>query len=147
MASFRINSSNNFYLLVGAAGRAHPDSNDYWDGNWLDSNIEINAGAFRGAYGACLRGDEFQAFRDKLVPLYTALSGEAEFSSMENWLAIKIKGDGLGHFEAECKARDTFGSDSRLEFTLSFDQTQLPEIIKGIDSILEKFPVRGRSDV
>ena len=113
----------------------------------MDSNVEINAGAFQGAYIACLRCEEFLAFRNSLIQLYSKLSGEADFKSMEDWLNVKIIGDGLGHFEAKCKARDTLGSDSRLEFSLLLDQTQMPEIIRGLENILEKFPVKGSSDV
>ena len=113
----------------------------------MDSNVEINAGAFQGAYTACLRCDEFLAFRNSLVQLYSTLSGEAGFRSMEDWLTVKITGDGLGHFEVECKARDTFGFDSRLEFSLFLDQTQMPEIIRGLDNILEQFPLKGNPDV
>jgi hypothetical protein len=59
---------------------------------------------------------------------------------------MKIQGDGLGHFEAECQAMDQAGVGNSLEFRLSFDQTDIPAILKGLDRVKEAFPVRGNPD-
>jgi hypothetical protein len=59
---------------------------------------------------------------------------------------MKIQGDGLGHFEAECHAMDQAGVGNRLEFRLSFDQTDIPGILKGLDRVNEAFPARGSPD-
>jgi hypothetical protein len=59
-------------------------------------------------------------------------------------LAIEIKGDGKGHFHAACVAVDQAGIGNRLTFGLDFDQTELPEILGGVDAICAAFPVVGK---
>jgi hypothetical protein len=86
----------------------------------------VRAGAFRASLEANLRTHEFLSFRDALRPLYENLRGEASFSSLEHWLAIKVIGDGIGHFKAECDVCDQPGMGNKLQFDLAFDQTELP---------------------
>jgi hypothetical protein len=58
-------------------------------------------------------------------------------------LGIEVKGDVMGHFTAECEAIDQAGIGNRLSFTLSFDQTDIPAILRGLGSVVEEFPVLG----
>lgn len=62
---------------------------------------------------------------------------------MEEWLSIDIAGDGKGHFRADCVAVDMPGTGNRLTFEIEFDQTDLPEILGGLDAISRAFPVVG----
>jgi hypothetical protein len=62
---------------------------------------------------------------------------------MEEQLTIDLKGDSLGHYVASCIAIDRAGIGNRLFFDLEFDQSDIPEIIKGIDSVIREFPVVG----
>lgn len=139
---FRIGSSVSHHLTVTPLYRPHENSQDYWDGNWLESKIDIRVGGFSGHLRASLRADEFQRFKDQLAKLYTELKGTAKFTALEHWLTIQVKGDGLGHFEAECQAMDGAGTGNLLEFRLAFDQTDIPAIVKGLELILRAFPVR-----
>src|SRR5690349_6163467 len=116
---------------------------DYWDGNWVDSSIEIRAGGFSGRFGASLRTEEFESFRVHLAKLYTFETSTAEFTTMEEQLRIHVNGDKLGHYTAECSAMDQAGIGNRLSFELEFDQTDIPSILAGLDSIIESFPVIG----
>jgi hypothetical protein len=142
-AELLIGSLESEFLRMRPKMRLHPNSNDYWDGNWLNTEIELAAGAFRGRYFACLRVDELIRFRDQLTVLYDTLDGHAEFQSIESWLAIRVKGDGLGHFVVDVEARDDAGTGNRLNFSLSFDQTRIPEIIDRLHRITERFPSVG----
>ena len=92
---------------------------------------------------AALRAEEFVGFRSQLEPLCGNLLGTASFASMEEWLSIAVSGDGLGHFKAECWARDEAGIGNCLTFQLAFDQTEVPSIILGLRAIEEAFPVLG----
>jgi len=141
-----IGSRESEFLCVRPTERAHPAADDYWDGNWLNADIEISAGAFRGRYVACLRVDELVRFRDQLAALYETLDGRAEFDSMEEWLQIAVKGDGLGHFEVDCQARDAAGVGNTLKFSLYVDQTQIPAILDGLHQAIERFPLIGDRD-
>ena len=149
--AFRIGHSNRAHVIVSASHapvaspsrRERPRVIDYWDDNWVEVDIEIAAGAFRGAFPATVRTDEVLRFRDQLRPLYEKLTGRAVFDPMEPWLRIEVEGDGKGHFHASCKADDQPGIGNKLAFTVDFDQTELPAILKGLDAICEAFPVVG----
>ena len=52
------------YLSLRVRRRSNPESQDYWDGNWLNARVEVSVGGFRGAYRANLRAEEFLVFRD-----------------------------------------------------------------------------------
>src|ERR1700732_4876837 len=62
-ASLIIGSTASQWLRVTLLRRAHPECADYWDGNWVDSSVDVSVGAFAGKYIACLRTDEFKTFR------------------------------------------------------------------------------------
>ena len=146
--SFRIGGEEREFLLVQAISRERPQSLDFWDGNWLDARVHVSAGAFAGGYRASLRSDEFAHFLSGLRLIYTSLGTEipsyvAEFAAMEDQLSIVVRGDGLGNFVAHCIAIDELGTGNRLEFDLAFDQTYIPAILTGLESVLEAFPVLG----
>ena len=143
---FRIGSGATEHVTVTPLYRPHDQCADFWDGNWVESQVEIRVGGFTGRFRASLRANEFSQFKEELARLYSELKGTAIFSSMEHWLTITVRSDGLGHFEAECRAMDQAGIGNRLEFLLSFDQTEIPQILKGLDRVQEVFPVRGRPD-
>ncbi len=118
--------------------------NDYWDGNWVYATVTIAVRAFRGGFEAQLRAEEFVGFRAQLRSLQENLGGGAKFETTEGWLAVNIQGDGKGHFHAACAAVDQPGIGNRLTFGLDFDQTELPEIQRGLDAICAAFPVLGK---
>lgn len=146
MTGFRVGGNDSEYLHVKIAGRSHI-AQDYWDGNWVNADIEIDAGGFRGRYGACLRAEELQSFREAVARLYSFDAKEAKFETMEGQLGINIAGNSLGHFTAECEAVDQAGVGNRLSFSLSFDQTEIPAILKGLDAIVREYPVIGKPDI
>ena len=139
---FSIDGHESGRLNVQVYMRSHI-ATDYWDGNWVDSSIKIFAGGFSGSFGASLRTEEFKSFRDQLAKLYSRQSSTAEFTTMEEQLRIHVNGDELGHYTAECSAVDRAGIGNRLSFELQFDQTDIPSILAGLDSIIESFPVIG----
>jgi hypothetical protein len=142
-AIFQIGRDASNHLRVTVLRRCDPDCKDYDDGNWVDARVEIVAGGFRGGYRAYLRAEEFSRFRNELSELYSSLKGEACFESMEDWLNVKVDGDGLGHMTAECKAMDEAGVGNTLRFGLTFDQSDIPELLQSLNEIVGKFPVIG----
>ena len=143
--SVTIGLSDSEYLIIHVMNRECPQSSDYWDGNWVKSTIKVSAGGFTGKVKASLRAEEFVSFMDDLSMLYEKLSGQAIFKTMEQWLSITVVGDGLGHFEAQCKLSDNApaGGGNTLYFTINFDQTFIPGIIGGLKRIVKAFPVIG----
>ena len=142
----RIGSTEVSYLKVTPKQRLYDEREDFWDGNWVESAIELRAGGFQGRFSASLRAEDFTELRRQLAELHTHLEGEAKFSSMEGWLTIILRGDGLGHFEALCEAIDEPGVGNRLHFRLEFDQTEIPRMLKELEDIGRAFPVRGEPD-
>ena len=141
-----IGSLRSEHLLVQPTRLEFPDTDDYWDGNWVYADVAVVAGAFRGSYEPLLRTDEFARFRDDLQVLHDNLKGAATFETMEHWLAINIEGDGRGHFTAKCEARDQPGMGNLLTFELAFDQTDLPVLLGDLDELTRAFPVRRKPE-
>jgi hypothetical protein len=113
------------------------------DREWLHCQVELRVGAFSAAYQTNVRAVEFKQFREELAPVYESLIGRAEFQPLEQGVCLAIVGDGLGHFVATCKARDDPAFGSSLRFELRFDQTYLPEILRGLTRIEEQFCTTG----
>jgi len=140
---FILGKENSDYLQILVDNYAYPDSNDFWDGNWINVRIVIRVGAFNGSYKAQLRNVDFLDFNNELKNLYQNLDGFANFHCLEDYLQIKIKGDSLGHFSADCIATDNPGIyGNKLEFTLEFDQTEIHSMTKMIDDLLNEFPIK-----
>lgn len=141
---FTIGKRSSDFLAVQVQRRSHPQATDFWDGNWLAARVEVGAGRFHGTFGADFRTTEFREFEAALSRLHRLLEGDAAFETMEQQVKILVRGDGLGHFEARCTVLDEPGIGNRLEFVLSFDQTEIPEIVRGLSSVSEAFPTRGQ---
>lgn len=123
--------------------RSHAGATDYWDGHWVDTEISVRAGAFRGTWVACLRTEEFRGFRRDLERLHTELKGSGRFRSMEEWVDLRIEGDGRGHFDVHAVVLDRAGDGNRLEFEFTIDQTEIRPIVKSLRAFEASFPVVG----
>ena len=119
---------------------------DYWDDNWLNVNITIQAGGFSGNAEANIITSELERFLAELKPLYETLSGTAVFKTLEEQLDLQLIGDGKGHIELNGIVADQAGIGNRLHFTLHFDQTQLRVSICELEKVLKQFPVRITAD-
>ena len=131
------------FLQVRIIRRGAPDATDYWDGNWLVGGVSLKVGGFSGNFEADFRTTDFARFESALGALYRTLTGQAELKTDEEQLGITVIGDGHGHFEARCVARDEAGIGNLLDFTLQFDQTEIPAILTQLEHIASQFPIRG----
>lgn len=113
-----------------------------WDKNWIEAQIIVEAGGFKGDYTGEFMIQDFVRFREELKELYTNLDSSAKFRGYENYLEIDIKGHGAGYFNATCIAVDQSGYQfgPELKFELGFDQTYIPGYIKQLDGIISRFP-------
>ncbi len=139
---FILGKESSEYLQILVYNFTYPNSTDISDGNWLNTRIKIKVGGFTADYEALLSNVDFFYFKNDLEKLYTQLDGTAKFSCIEEYLQIKIKGDGLGHFTADCIAVDKPGYGHELKFRIEFDQTEIQSMINKIDNLLSKFPIK-----
>jgi hypothetical protein len=147
MISLRIGQRELEYLKLSVEKPLLPaylegDSFDYWDHNWIHVTVEVRAGAFFGRYETQLHRSELEYFHRKLPKLYSFEIHEMKFSAMEGQLGMHVTGDRRGNFEARSAARDR-SDGNLLDFTLGFDQTQIPRMIHELDAILAAYPLRG----
>lgn len=130
------------YLMFTILGRQYPNSMDPDDGNWLNTDIQIVSGPFSGEVRALLRTDEFMNFKSRMEILHKTLKGVAEYRSLEEWVIMTIKGDGLGHFFTEGYVRGKPGGANKICFSFEFDQTIMPKIMNNLNKLIEEYPIR-----
>lgn len=121
----------------------YQDSAHDWDKNWIKTLVTIKGGAFSGKFKADFMTVDFEKFKQELMRLYDDLKGSTSFYGLENYLELKIKGDGNGHFNVDITACDQPGIGGKLNFSLAFDQTQIKELVRQLDKITKHFPITG----
>ena len=140
---FEISESGNIVRIEPMGFRKYESDID-WHENWIKTKIFVKGGSFSGEYIADIRPVDFVQFKKSLNVLYDNLSGAAEFNDVEEYLTLKIKGDGIGHFEMQVTACDKPGFEaSYLNFTMHFDQTYIKGLVNNLNKITEEFPVTG----
>jgi len=140
---FSFGQSERERIEIDVLGYERKPVGEYWDDNWLNVEIRVHAGGFRGKASAAIITSELEKFLSELKPLYEKLVGEAKFATMEEQLGLRLSGDGKGHIELHGEVADQAGIGNRLFFNLRFDQTQLKQSISDLELIVETFPVRS----
>jgi hypothetical protein len=130
-------------LRIALNGRTHPDADDYWDGNWLQASVTIQAGGFHGSVDGDLRTEELARFLEQLADVQKTLSGTAEFHTMEEWLSIRVTGNGRGHMTIRCVVWDAPGVGNTLECQLTADQTFTKKTVEELAAAVKAYPVAG----
>ena len=131
------------HLAIRPIGRAASESEDFWEGNWLATGIEVVAGAFRGRVEAALRPDDFSAFREQLEALRDGRLPQAVFQTPEGWLAIRVTAAAAGRLAARCEVTDDPGFGATLRFELEVAASDLPGWLGALDEIGRRFPLVG----
>jgi hypothetical protein len=141
-----IGASDGDHVLVRPTGRRHPGLFDYWDGNWVDCEIEMAAGGFRGAFRADLRSEELCGFLGELEMLADTLEGTASLSTMEGQIGLTLAGDPSGVVRVSGDAVDEAAPGNRLAFTFAIDAAGLRGICSSLEALLAVYPVIGAPD-
>jgi hypothetical protein len=102
--------------------------------NGFDHRVDLVGGPFRGSIKASAYLNPYERFCAELATLYETLTGAPELGGYEN-LNLSLKGDGLGHIQADVCAIADHVRDTKLTYQMTLDQTQLPEIIASIRRI------------
>jgi hypothetical protein len=141
-----IGDSGAQHVLIRPLSRSHPDLFDQRDGNWIDCELQIVVGGFRGDVRANLRSEEFQTFLEEVRGLIQTLEGTASFTTMEGQIVLYLSGDGQGHVQVSGEAIDAAATGNRLQFAFDVDQTNLEAVCQSLENLLTAFPVLDGSN-
>ena len=103
---------------------------------WIKGRVRIDVGAFKGEMEIDLCVSDMVRFQEQLTVVYENVKGVAEFTTIEDQLAIRIDVDMLGHVLASGYLRDDFVCGNKLHFNIRYDQTLLWHTIAEIDEAL-----------
>ena len=141
MWTVTIRGEQNKGLVLAVSGHLVPNPITDWDREWLACRAEAETGTFRGTVENSLQIQEFQRFKEQLRSLYGDLSGTAALETLERWIRVVMKGDGLGHIATHVEVVDGLVEGSSLEYWINLDQTYLPPLIRELEEICGAFPV------
>lgn len=142
MQTVEFGSQENERIAINVIGYERSASGEVWDDNWLSVEVAISVGAFHGKYQASFMTGELEELHEQLAKLLEALTGNAEFSTLEGQLSLALVGDGLGHIQIKGEARDEAGIGNRLSFSFAIDQTQLQSSVRALGTAIAAYPVR-----
>ena len=132
-------------VQIWVHNRQFPESDDYWDGNWI--NVTAHCGA-KGAdvwiSGSIIHLPEIKRWVNACENMHATLSGEANLECMEPWLSIKLVMRELGQISMEVSITpDLAAQEHRFEFDI--DQSYLPELVKECRRVIARHPIRNDS--
>ena len=142
MKSFCIGSSKHEFIIVKVINYERAVTGDYHDDNWLNVEVELKIGGFKGAFSASFLTEDFVNFYHEVQHLYEVLHGTAKFHTLEGQLSFALKGNGLGGIEVKGVAQDQIGVGNELVFGFLLDQTHLVALLKELIEINASFPIR-----
>ena len=128
-------------------GRALPESQDYYDGNWLRVTAHCGAsGASVWAQGAILMVTDIAGFGDQCVAMLAGDSKSAALDPLEPEVKVSLEAaDRLGHIRAQVEITpDHLAQAHRFDFEV--DQSYLPGIIQQCTAIVKEYAIRGQRD-
>ncbi len=142
-----IGDSNAQHVLIRPLFRSQPRLFDDRDGNWIDCELEIVAGCFRGSFRTDLRSEEFHTFLEELEGVRRTVDGTASFTAMEAQIVLALTGDGKGQVRVAGEAIDAVGAGNRLRFVFDIAQAHLAPICESLGHLMVAFPVTAAPDV
>lgn len=131
-------------LEINVLMREDSETTDYWDGNWLKSEIRIHVDGFDSVYETNLRVDDLQIFYEGLISLQNGSAKEAEFTTMEEGLYLHCRVEAAGTMNCKGKANNDTGNT--LSFRLQTDLAALDVFVNDLKTVLTLYPLIGDSD-
>lgn len=132
-------------LQIWVHGRQYPDTNDYWDGNWLKVTACCEAkGASVWTNGPIIHLSELQSWMISTKELSKTLKGEAKLLCMEQELFVTLKAESLGHIAMNVEITPSINEQEH-RFSFELDQSYLPSLVSQCDEVLKNYQIRGDS--
>jgi hypothetical protein len=137
-----IGDADGQHVLIRPLARSQPGLFDDRDSTGIDCDVDVSAGAFRGAFRADLRSEEFRTFLDDVHALTRGADGAATFAAADGQLAFSLGVDGDGRLRVSGEAVDASGSGNQLKFAFDVDHASLADLCGSLEQLLAVFPVR-----
>jgi hypothetical protein len=128
---------------IDVIGREYPNSSDYWDGNWVVSNVKVEIPGYNVNFNASLRTDDIRDFVNDLKLMSRNLSGKATLKNLDSFIHFEGEMDKLGHIEWSGETCYPAGSGAVLTFEFVSNQSYLDVLIKELEDITYVYPVIG----
>ncbi len=130
-------------LKIWISGRQFEDSTDFWDANWLV--ITAHCSSYFSEViiqGPIIHLSELELWMSELQKLNETIRGEADLNCMEPELSASIRLDknGSGALTVFITP-DNMNEQHR--FTFAVDQSYLPSLIRELQTVLTKYPIKG----
>jgi hypothetical protein len=130
-------------LQIWIHSRQFPDSEDYWDGNWLNVTVHCGAsGASVFTNGSIIHLPELERWLSQIESLLTSSGGEANLECIEPNLSVGLKANSLGHIAMEVSITPDHMTQ-RHRFEYQIDQSYLPALVRQLKAILETHPTKS----
>ena len=126
-------------------GRQFPESQDFWDGNWLSVTAHCGAnGASVWVSGAIVMVTDISQWATQCEALYESGQGEAALQPCEPNLLVTLRSsDQIGHILMRVEITpDHMTQAHRMDFEI--DQSYLPSLMTQCRAIVAEYPIRGQ---
>jgi hypothetical protein len=129
-------------LSIWVHGWQFPDSDEFWDANWLNCTARCVAnGARVEASGSFLHAPEFEAWLTQCESLAKTLKGKAALEPIEPTIQASITANSLGHMQVQVKLTADHLSQKHC-FEFEADQTDVVQLVGQLRALLQRFPIR-----
>jgi hypothetical protein len=126
--------------------RQFPDSQDYWDGNWLNVTAHCGAnGVSVWVSGAIVMVSDLARWLVECEALYQGGQGEALLQPSEPNLLVTLRSsDRRGPILMRVEITPNhMTQEHRVDFEI--DQSYLPSLMAQCRSIIDEYPIRGEA--
>lgn len=131
-------------LQIWIIGRQFPNSNDYWDANWLNVVAHCGtAGASVWIRGPIIHLREIDHWLATTKEIQKTLTGEAKLDCIEPNLSVTLEAAKLGHITMRVSITPDHMTQTHL-FQFDIDQTYLGSLISQCSAALQEYPMLGK---
>ncbi len=136
------------FFLLKAVEREFPDTNDYWDGNWILFSVSlVMPGLSVELTDPCIRVDELESFLLELRSFALGHLNAVESSFREPVVSIGVQAPEPGEQNLLARIEINLFTDDGVAGTVAemdLRQDSLDLFIRGIEDILRDYPVLAR---
>lgn len=138
----KIGSSSTYFEML-IIKRENPDSNDYYDVNWLETKISLKGNQWEFSANANVLVMEIISLKNLILDLLKSSKKEIIFSNLENDLNIVITKSDDNEFSANFSVTNNFLMIKKtIRLIINFDE--LKTFLDQLAKSLQEFPIMGK---